>query len=78
MLQCDLLAFNAYILQQCVDMCSQYNAMVKNTTCQAVVIASDVAGNYLSGNGANCWLKYVLVANGNRREIGYTAAVLKM
>ncbi|KAI1514786.1 hypothetical protein Ptr86124_006109 [Pyrenophora tritici-repentis] len=74
----NLMSFTAYTLEQCVDACSQYNAMKNdmNTTCKATVINSDFRKNYESGIGANCWLKGG-VGSASTAKTGYTAAVLK-
>jgi hypothetical protein len=53
----DLMSFTAYTLQQCVDACTQWNAMGNRPLCMASVIASSFQYRRTSGNGANCWLK---------------------
>jgi hypothetical protein len=74
----NLMSFTAYTLEQCVDACSQYSAMGNgtNATCRAAVVNADFSQQYLSGNGANCWLKSG-AGDARTGQTGYTAAVLQ-
>lgn len=53
----DLMSFTAYSFQQCVDACSQWNAMGRKPTCMGAVVGANFKYRRTSGNGANCWLK---------------------
>ena len=75
----DITGLISYSLQTCVDACSTYNDVNKDSDvpkCVAVVLGSGMKTDYAGNKGANCWLKNT--AEGNRVSLdSATLAILK-
>ena len=53
----DIIAFEAYTIQQCVDACSNMNTIAGSVKCRAVAMTNGLNYEWEGNVAANCWLK---------------------
>jgi hypothetical protein len=53
----DIIAFEAYTIQQCVDACSNMNIIAGSVKCRAVAMTNGLNYEWHNNVAANCWLK---------------------